>query len=138
SFYRSEKAEIGISPGLYVMKTNFNFAAQGTINSVTNNLALVNEQITLPLPSIGLVVNYDITKRLQFQSRYDFFYLTVNDYSGNMFEIYAGLEYRLFKHFAMGAAYDRLIAGLRGDGDKGFTINFGYNLAYIYATLYAF
>lgn len=138
SFYRSEKAEIGISPGLYVMKTNFNFAAQGTINGVTNNLALVNEQVTLPLPSIGLVVNYDITKRLQFQSRYDFFYLTVNDYSGNMFEIYAGLEYRLFKHFAMGAAYDRLIAGLRGDGDKGFTINFGYNLAYIYATLYAF
>ncbi|HMU56513.1 MAG TPA: hypothetical protein PKA61_15995, partial [Nitrospira sp.] len=43
SFYRSEKAEIGISPGLYVMKTNFNFAAQGTINGVTNNLALVNE-----------------------------------------------------------------------------------------------
>jgi hypothetical protein len=38
----------------------------------------------------------------------------------------------------MGAAYDRLVAGLRGSGDKGFTINFGYNLAYVYATVYAF
>jgi len=138
SFYRTDKAELAVSPGLYVMKTNFNFAAQGTINGVSNNLALVNEQVTLPLPSIGLVVNYNITQRLQFQSRYDFFYLTINDYSGNMFELYAGLEYRIFKHFAMGAAYDRLIAGLRGSGDKGFTINFGYNLAYIYATVYAF
>jgi len=138
SFYRSEKAELAFSPGLYIMKTNFNFAAQGMINGITRNSALVNEQVTLPLPSVGLVANYDITKKLQFQSRFDFFYLSVNSYSGSMFEFYGGLEYRLFKHFAMGAAYDRLIAGLRGDGDKGFTVNFSYNLAYIYATLYAF
>ena len=32
SFYRNEKVELGVSPGLYMMKTNFNFAAQGTIN----------------------------------------------------------------------------------------------------------
>ncbi|SLM49038.1 conserved protein of unknown function [Nitrospira japonica] len=138
SFYRTDKAELAFSPGLYMMKTNFNFAAQGTINGVTRNTALVNEQITLPLPSVGLVANYDITKKLQFQSRFDFFYLSINSYSGSMFEFYGGLEYRLFKHFAMGAAYDRLIAGLRGDGDKGFTVNFSYNLAYVYATLYAF
>lgn len=138
SFYRSDKAELGVSPGLYIMKTNFNFAAQGTINGNASNTALVNEQVTLPLPSIGFVMNYNITPRFQFQNRYDFFYLTINDYSGAMFEFYAGLEYRLFKHFAMGAAYDRLQAGLRGDGDKGFTVNFSYNLAYVYATIYAF
>lgn len=55
-----------------------------------------------------------------------------------MFEFYAGLEYRLFQHFAMGAAYDRLQASLRGDGDQGFNIDFSYNLAYVYATLYFF
>ena len=55
-----------------------------------------------------------------------------------MFEFYAGLGYRLFRHFAMGAAYDRLQAGLRGDGDRGFSINFSYNLAYVYATVYLF
>ena len=138
SFYRNEKVELAISPGLYMMRTKFHFAGQGTINGTAGSTTIVNEELTLPLPSIGLVANYNITPKLGFQSRYDFFYLSVGDYSGTMFEFYAGLEYRLFRHFAMGAAYDRLQAGLRGDGDKGFTVNFSYNLAYVYATLYLF
>ena len=142
SFYRNDKVELGVSPGLYMMKTNFNFAAQGTITgpggSSAGNSTIVNEQLTLPLPSIGLVANYNITPKLQFQSRYDIFYLTISDYTGAMFEFYAGLEYRLHKHFAMGAAFDRLQAGLKGNGDQGFNVNFSYNLAYVYATLYAF
>jgi hypothetical protein len=138
SFYRNEKVELGVSPGLYMMRTKFNFSANGTINGIQGNTTIVNEEVTLPLPSIGLVANYNITPKLQFQSRYDFFYLKINDYTGAMFEFYAGLEYRLFKHFAMGAAYDRLQASLRGDGDQGFNTDFSYNLAYVYATLYFF
>ena len=110
-----------MSPGLYVMKTTFNFAAQGMINGVQGSSTVVNEQVTLPLPSIGLIANYNITPKLQFQSRYDFFYLTVNDYTGSMFEFYAGLEYRFFQHFAMGAAFDRLSAGLKVAEIKGLT-----------------
>ena len=64
--------------------------------------------------------------------------MNVGDYTGEMFEFYAGLEYRLFNNFAMGAAYDRLSAGLRASGDQGLNINFSYNLAYVYATLYLF
>ena len=138
SFYRNDKVELGVSPGLYMLQTKFNFAAQGVINGVVSRTATVNEQLTLPLPSIGFIANYNITPKLQFQSRYDFFYLSVGDYSGNMFEFYAGLEYRFFKQFAMGAAFDRLSAGLRSSGQQGFNINFAYNLAYVYATLYAF
>jgi hypothetical protein len=143
SFYRNDKVELAVSPGLYMMKTTFNFAAQGTISTgggapVAGSSAIINEQLTLPLPSIGLVANYNISPKLQFQSRYDIFYLTIGDYTGAMFEFYAGLEYRLHKHFAMGAAFDRLQAGLKGSGDQGFNVNFSYNLAYVYATLYAF
>ncbi|HSA61626.1 MAG TPA: hypothetical protein VLE03_05255 [Nitrospiraceae bacterium] len=143
SFYRNEKVELGVSPGLYMMQTKFSFSGQGTITPpggtpLAGSTTTVSEQLTLPLPSIGLVANYNITPKLQFQSRYDFFYLRVGDYTGNMFEFYAGLEYRLFQHFAMGAAFDRLTAGLKGSGDSGFNINFSYNLAYVYATLYAF
>jgi hypothetical protein len=138
SFYHNDKVELGVSPGLYMMQTKFNFTAQGIINNVPGTSTVVNEELTIPLPSIGLVANYNISPKLQFQSRYDFFYLTVGDYTGTMFELYAGLEYRLFKHFAMGAAYDRLTAGLSGSGEQGFNVNFSYNLAYVYATLYAF
>jgi hypothetical protein len=138
SFYRSEKAELGVSPGLYMMKTTFNFAAQGQINGIVGDSKVVRENLTLPLPSIGLIANYNITPKFQFQSRYDFFYLSLGQYSGSMFELYAGLEYRVIQHFALGAAYDRLQADLRGNGHNGFTANFSYNLLYVYGTIYAF
>jgi hypothetical protein len=143
SFYRNDKVELAVSPGLYMMKTNFNFAGQGTITPpggvpTPGSVVIVNEQLTLPLPSIGLVANYNITPRLQFQSRYDVFYLSIGNYAGSMFEFYGGLEYRIVQHFAMGAAYDRLQADLRGNGHNGFSANFSYNLAYVYATVYLF
>jgi len=138
SFYRTDKVELAFSPGLYVIKTNFNFAGQGTINNNPGQATVINEQVSVPLPSIGLVVNYNISPKWQFQSRYDFFYLNIGQYTGQMFELYAGLEYRIHEHFALGAAYDRLSAGLKSSGNQGFNVDFGYNLAYFYATLYAF
>lgn len=83
-------------------------------------------------------MNYNITPRFQFQSRTDFFYINISNYEGAMFEFYAGLEYRLFKHFALGAAYDRLDAGLQDTSTGGFDVNFAYNLVYVYGTLYLF
>lgn len=144
SFYRNDKVELAVSPGLYMMKTNFNFAGQGAITppgggtATPGSVIIVNEQLTLPLPSIGLVANYNITPKLQFQSRYDVFYLSIGNYAGSMFEFYAGLEYRIVQHLSMGAAYDRLQAELRGNGHEGFNANFSYNLLYLYATVYLF
>lgn len=58
SFYRNDKVELAVSPGLYMMRTKFNFAGQGTINGVAGNTTVVNEELTLPLPSIGLVAQH--------------------------------------------------------------------------------
>ena len=143
SFYRNDKVELGVSPGLYMMKTNFNFAGQGTVtlpggNPTPSSVVIVSEQLTVPLPSIGLIANYNITPKFQLQTRYDFFYLSLGSYSGSMFEFYGGLEYRIVQHFALGAAYDRLQAELRGNGHQGFSANFSYNLLYVYGTIYAF
>jgi hypothetical protein len=141
SFYRSAKAEMAVSPGLYMANTKFNLTAQGNITGPNNQpfqTTTVNENLTVPLPSIGLVINYNITPRFQFQTRTDFFYIAISNYEGSMFEFYAGLEYRLFKHFALGTAYDRLSAGLQDTSRDGFEFNLSYNLVYLYATLYLF
>jgi hypothetical protein len=133
--------ELAVSPGLYLADTKFALTAAGFITSPNNQLVSrtsVNEDLSVPLPSIGFVMNYNITPRFQFQSRYDFFYINISNYEGAMFEFYAGLEYRLFKHFALGAAYDRLDAGLQDTSTGGFKVDFSYNLAYFYGTLYLF
>jgi len=139
SFYRNEKVELAVSPGLYMSNIKFMLSAQGTINGVTAASSVIEEQLTLPLPSIGGVVNYNITPRLQSQIRGDFFYLKVGDFSGSMFEFYAGLEYRLFKNFALGAAYDRLVVDVANQSSSGgFNVNLGYNLLYLYGSIYLF
>ena len=141
SFYRSDKVELALSPGFYVAATKFDLTAQGNIllpNNQPSSSTSVNEHVTLPLPSFGVLLNYNIMPRLQFQTRTDFFYLQLGDYEGVMFEFYAGLEYRLFKHFAVGAAYDRLSTGLQNTSRDGFELDVAYNLAYFYGSLYLF
>jgi hypothetical protein len=138
SFYRNEKVELAVSPGLYMANTKFMLSAQGTINGTAGASTTIDEQLTLPLPSIGGVVNYNITPRLQSQIRGDFFYLHVGDFEGSMFEFYAGLEYRLFKNFALGAAYDRLVVDVADQSSGGFNVNLGYNLLYLYGSIYLF
>ncbi|MGH7165846.1 MAG: hypothetical protein ACREIS_10035 [Nitrospiraceae bacterium] len=138
SFYRSEKVELAVSPGLFIANLEFSLAAEGTINGVPLSSTLIKENLTLPLPSIGGIANYRITPRLQAQIRSDFFYVKVGDYVGSMFEFYAGLEYRLFKHVALGAAYDRLAVDVKNEGHGGSRVNLDYNLLYMYGTIYVF
>jgi len=139
SFYRNEKVELAVSPGLYMSNLKFMLSAQGMVNGMVAGSTIIEEQLTLPLPSIGGVVNYNITPRLQSQIRGDFFYLKVGDFSGSMFEFYAGLEYRLFKNFALGAAYDRLVVDVQNQSSSGgFNVNLGYNLLYLYGSIYLF
>lgn len=141
SFYRSDKVELALSPGFYVAATKFDLTAQGNIllpNNQPSTSTGVSEHVTLPLPSFGVLLNYNVTPRVQFQTRTDFFYLRLGNYEGVMFEFYAGLEYRLFKNLAVGAAYDRLAAGLQDTSRGGFEIDVAYNLAYFYGTVYLF
>ncbi len=141
SFYRSDKVELALSPGLYMAGTKFNLTAQGNIllpNNQPGTSTDVKEQLTVPLPSVGFLMNYNVTPRFQVQTRVDFFYVNVGDYEGAMFELYVGLEYRLFRHFALGAAYDRLATNLQDTTRSGFEFNLAYNLAYFYGTLYFF
>ncbi len=138
SFYHTGKVELGVSPGLYMVNTRFSLAAQGTINNLPSASTSVNERLTVPLPSLGFLVNYKITPKLEWQNRFDLFYLAVGQYRGSMLEFYSGLEYRFFEHVAVGAAYDRLSIGLENTSKNGYTIDVNYNLTYLYATLYFF
>jgi hypothetical protein len=142
SFYRNDQVELAVIPGLYLAKTNFMLAASGNITAngtpVTSGFSQTNENITLPLPSVGVLANYQITPKLLTQIRTDFFYLKIGNFEGSMMEFYAGLEYRLLKQFGLGAAYDRLVVNAQSNSSNGFTADMNWNLLYLYGTLYLF
>ncbi|MGE3155011.1 MAG: hypothetical protein AB7G48_10565 [Nitrospiraceae bacterium] len=145
SFYHNDKVELGISPGLYVAKLDTLFAgnlvcaggpscAGGTIVASS----VESQKLTVPLPSIGVLLNYNITTRLKAQLRFDWFYLEVNTLKGSMNEFYAGLEYRLFKHFAVGGAFDRLSIDVdyKPKDESGWGVRNDWATAFLYGALY--
>jgi hypothetical protein len=142
SFYRNDQVELAVVPGLYLAKTNFMLAASGQVfvngSSTSSGFSQTNENITLPLPSVGVLANYQISPKLLTQIRTDFFYLKIGNFEGSMMEFYAGLEYRLLKQFGLGAAYDRLVVNAQSNSSNGFTADMNWNLLYLYGTLYLF
>jgi len=149
SFYRNDKVELGISPSLYMLRLRTNIAGDFTCssNNTSTNCAgqstssgSATDNLTVPLPSLGGYLNYHITPKLLSQARFDWFYLKVgNAFEGSMFEFYAGLEYRLFTHFSLGASYDRLQANVdlhKATSSSGVAINNAWNTVFLYGALY--
>jgi opacity protein-like surface antigen len=147
SFYRNEKVELGLSPGLYMAKIKFSISGDVTCSGTlpncsgqTTNAGSSSEDLTVPLPSVGGFLNYNITPKLKSQVRFDWFYLQVGDtFTGSLFEFYAGLEYRLFKHFGLGASYDRLQVNAdlhKQDSPKAVNILNSWNTVFLYGALY--
>lgn len=145
SFHHDEKVELAGSAGLYFANIGTSFASNltctgGTVCGTGTPLVAESQsnRLIAPLPTIGFLVNYNFTPRLQAQARFDWFYVETAQFKGAMNEMYLGLEYRLFQHFALGTAFDRLQIDLKYNGDKsdGWRIENDWNLLYIYGALY--
>lgn len=145
SFYHNDKVELGISPGLYVARIDTLFAGNlvcaggpSCAGGTTLASSVESEKLTVPLPSIGVLLNYNITPRLQAQLRFDWFYFEVSSAKGSMNEFYAGLEYRLFKHFAVGGAFNRLSIDVdyKPKDESGWGVRNDWATAFLYGALY--
>lgn len=144
SFHHDDKVELGASVGLYFadIETAFSgsFICTGGPSCTGTVQGAFTEKSTLlaPLPSLGFLVNYNFTPRLLGQGRFDWFYVDSNQFKGAMNELYIGLEYRLFDHFAVGAAYNRLDLNLNYQPDRstGWQIRNDWNMVYLFGSLY--
>lgn len=144
SFYRSPKLEASISPGLYMARVKYRISGSatcsGTLPSCVGQPVAFGDtfgSVTVPLPSIGGILTYHLTPKLKVYTRGDFFFIEVNQFRGSMFELFAGIEYRLLRNFALGAAYDRLQGDVTlSSGASGTEIETVWNSAYVYGALY--
>ena len=144
SFYRGEDLELAFSPGVYLARLEANIRGTLTVADTDGPLVMAsagtgNEDLTLPLPSFGLIGNYKITPRLTANVRGDGFYLAVDEWSGWMAEAYVGLDYRVLQNFSLGAAYDFFAVNVERDNTtQGWQVDNYWNIVYLYASLYFF
>ena len=142
SFYHSQRTELFGSFGMYVGDLEFVVTGTGTITRGGETPFVgtrrIKEDLFAPLPSIGFGTNYLILPKLAMHVRADVFWVKIGELEGAMSELFIGLEYRLFKRFALGAAFDRVTINVEHKAGKsgGFDIDGAWNGGLVYGALY--
>jgi hypothetical protein len=131
SLFHNEKVELGALFGFHIMRV---FAG---INASGINLS-EGEAVTAPLPVWGLFADYKFTPRFSAFYNYQVFYVNYQDkVRGGLQDFVFGLEYRLFRNVAVGAAYNRYSMNLEAKGDTGtLYIDSSWNGGMLYGAVY--
>jgi hypothetical protein len=99
SFMQRENAYLGLTAGLYVADTSTRLVAESISAESSGG-------VTAPLPVIGLRGQYDFSEKWSFRGSAEVFSVEVNDYSGSLYDVYAGIDYQLLDHMAIGLGFN--------------------------------
>ena len=131
SLFHNQEAELGVSAGLHVMRLS------AGISSPTTGKAQ-DEAVTAPLPVFGLFGDYKFTPRFSGYFNYQWFFINYdNKIKGGLQDFLVGLEYRVVRNVALGAAYNRFSVNIESDRDEStLKVDTNWNGALLYAAVY--
>ncbi len=116
-----ERGYLGLTAGLYVSQNALSLS-QATLGSVES------EELTAPLPVIGVRGQYAITDRIKLRGAVELFGIDTDDASGRLSDFNIGADYRLGKRFAVGLAYNKVAMNIAAtDGDFNGALDWGYD-----------
>ena len=95
SFLRRDKGYLGATAGLYVADVGTSLAAESIGRSSSGG-------VTAPLPVFGLRGQYDLAEKWSLRGSAEIFAIEYGDYSGSLYDVYAGLDYQLLERMAVG------------------------------------
>ena len=131
SFFMDDRINFKIGGGLYIMPIKFGLGEIGK--------EFTEESITAPLPVVSLGFDLAITPKWILKNSIDLFYLKLDNFEGKIWNTQIALEYRAWKHVAIGAGFDSLGVDVEVIADTdypglGFSGSVGFN--YFGAQLY--
>ncbi len=131
SVYHNEEVELGALIGLHITHVLAGINASGF------NLSQ-GDSVTAPLPVWGLFADYKFTPRFSAYYNYQVFFINYQDkVKGGMQDFLFGLEYRLTRHIALGAAYNRFSLNVKASGnDATLYFDTSWNGGMLYGAVY--
>ncbi|MDH5305248.1 MAG: hypothetical protein OEW64_14270 [Gammaproteobacteria bacterium] len=99
SFLQRDTGYLGASAGLYVADIGTSIAAESLGRATSGG-------VTAPLPVIGLRGQYDVSENWSLRGSAEIFAIDYGDYNGSLYDLYAGLDYQLLEHLAIGLGYN--------------------------------
>ena len=117
-----ERGYLGFSGGLYIADTRL------TLSEPTLGRA-ESEDLTAPLPVVGLRGEYEITERITLRGAGEWFEIDTGDVKGSLRDIYLGADYGFSHRLAVGLAYNDVATNVSASETGGFegTLNWGYD-----------
>ena len=111
SFYHSPKVELTLTAGLNITEYDLQFA-------LDDGTKRESAGVTVPLPVFGLRMGYAITPKWSVHYVSEAFFIELDDtFRGARLNYELNTEYRLFKHFALGAGLARIGINAEVDDD---------------------
>ena len=102
SFYHSPKVELTLTAGLNITAYDLSF-------TTSDGSKAEAADVTVPIPVIGLRMGYAITPKWNVRYVSEAFFVDIDDtFRGAILNFELNTEYRLFKHFALGAGLARI------------------------------
>jgi opacity protein-like surface antigen len=129
SLFHNKEVELGVSAGLHIMSMAMD------INGNNNS---GNGSVTAPMPVFGLFADYNFSPRLSAFYNYQVFFFDIEDkYKGGLQDFLVGLEYRVTRNIALGAAYNRFALGVEAKRDlTTLFVNTNWNGGMLYGAVY--
>ncbi len=102
---KKEKTALGVSLGLVAVGLESGIGLQGDREQGISTETDLNTDV--PVPLIGVQVRHAIIPKLLLIGKGDFIYVnSLGDYSGSVFFLAGGLEFRAFENVGFGLMYD--------------------------------
>lgn len=115
--FQGTNYNVGMSLGLHTMLIKLGFegvigvcaASELLNNNVCGNQAIprtVDENITAPLPDIGLYADYEFTPGWELVSHAQYFYIKLDDLEGELVDVKLGVDAQITSDWSMSVAYN--------------------------------
>ena len=100
SFHHTDKVELGVGAGLHITRLAIGLNASST---QPPGQAIEQVDTTVPLPVISVLLKYHITPKWSWYLKSEAFALKFDKWTGSYRDSTFGIEYRGWKHVALGA-----------------------------------
>jgi hypothetical protein len=136
SFFQGEKWELSGSFGLYYLDTVFTTRGSARIFGAPGGVTRERTEeasLDLPIPLFGLAAEYYITPKWRAMARVSYFTISLDEWSGHIFDTSACLEYLFHENFGIGVGYLYFDTDVNRDRDtRVLHLDYQYSGAQLY------
>ena len=106
-FYNEGSHDLRLAAGVHLLDLSAFIAGQARIDDMTSETRRSSNSASAPLPNIGAWYRYSTSEKWLFSLRADWLEASVDDVSGSIINLMAGVNYSLTDNFGIGLAYQR-------------------------------